>query len=326
MSVDSVFRTRSLGVAAEGLPDQYADGKAAKVWELYIGDTQSRTQEYKSWVVSLLREQGVRRVLDVACGTGVDSIMLVEEGFNMVSVDASDKMLKYALKSRWERRKEPAFDQWVIEEANWLTLPEDIQKPGDGFDAVICLGNSFAHLPDFKGDQSDQKLALQNIASMVRPGGILIIDHRNYDYILETGRAPQGKNIYYKSVKCQESNGTVLPKGKFRLSYYPHRLESFKGLLNEAFNGNMEHNVFGDFKTYIPGQSQPPCYFIHAMMLACSYLGECVTFLTGGGCVFGLTRYGGSRSSGTAESTQRYLPTSVLVPAASSFSDPGGSV
>lgn len=70
MSVDSVFRTRSLGVAAVGLPDQYADGKAAKVWELYIGDTQSRTQEYKSWVLSLLREQGARRVLDVACGTG----------------------------------------------------------------------------------------------------------------------------------------------------------------------------------------------------------------------------------------------------------------
>lgn len=36
---------------------------------------------------------------------------------------------------------------------------------------------------------------------MVRPGGILIIDHRNYDYILETGRAPQGKNIYYKVLK-----------------------------------------------------------------------------------------------------------------------------
>lgn len=38
--------------------------------------------------------------------------MLVEEGFNLVSVDASDKMLKYALKARWDRRKEPAFDQW----------------------------------------------------------------------------------------------------------------------------------------------------------------------------------------------------------------------
>lgn len=44
--VDSVYRTRSLGVAAEGLPDQYADGEAARVWQLYIGDTRSRTDEY----------------------------------------------------------------------------------------------------------------------------------------------------------------------------------------------------------------------------------------------------------------------------------------
>ena len=56
-------------------------------------------------------------------------------------------------------------------------------------EAVTCL---------LVGDQSDQKLALHNIASMVKPGGILIIDHRNYDYILETGKAPQGKNIYYQ--------------------------------------------------------------------------------------------------------------------------------
>lgn len=48
------------------------------------------------------------------------------------------------------------------------------------------------------GDQSDHRLALKNIASMVRPGGLLVIDHRNYDHILSTGNAPQGKNIYYK--------------------------------------------------------------------------------------------------------------------------------
>lgn len=38
--------------------------------------------------------------------------MLLEEGFEVVSVDASDKMLKYALKARWNRRTEPAFDKW----------------------------------------------------------------------------------------------------------------------------------------------------------------------------------------------------------------------
>ena len=38
--------------------------------------------------------------------------MLVEEGFNVVSTDGSDKMLKYALKERWLRRKESNFEKW----------------------------------------------------------------------------------------------------------------------------------------------------------------------------------------------------------------------
>ncbi|XP_036338090.1 glycine N-methyltransferase [Rhagoletis pomonella] len=127
----------------------------------------------------------------------VDSIMLLEEGYDVVSVDASDKMLKYALKERWNRRKEPAFDRWIIEEANWLTLYEDIQPiVGDGFDAVICLGNSFAHLMDNSGDQREHKQAIQNFQKCLKPGGILLIDHRNYDNILETGETPS-KSIYY---------------------------------------------------------------------------------------------------------------------------------
>ncbi|XP_022437642.1 glycine N-methyltransferase isoform X1 [Delphinapterus leucas] len=290
--VDSVYRTRSLGVAAEGLPDQYADGEAARVWELYIGDTRSRTDEYKAWLLGLLRQHGCQRVLDVACGTGVDSIMLVEEGFNVTSVDASDKMLKYALKERWNRRHEPAFDKWVIEEANWMTLDKDVpQPPRGGFDAVICLGNSFAHLPDCKGDQSEHRLALKNIVSMVRSGGVLVIDHRNYDHILSTGCAPPGKNIYYKSDLTKDITTSVLTVNnkahmvtldytvqvpgtgqngspdlsKFRLSYYPHRLASFTELLQTAFGGKCQHSVLGDFKPYKTGQAYIPCYFIHVL-------------------------------------------------------------
>ncbi|XP_069344070.1 glycine N-methyltransferase isoform X2 [Eulemur rufifrons] len=290
--VDSVYRTRSLGVAAEGLPDQYADGEAARVWQLYIGDTRSRTAEYKAWLLALLRQHGCQRVLDVACGTGVDSIMLVEEGFSVTSVDASDKMLKYALKERWNRRHEPGFDNWVIEEANWMTLNKDVPQPAEGgFDAVICLGNSFAHLPDCKGDQSEHQLALKNIANMVRPGGLLVIDHRNYDHILSSGCAPPGKNIYYKSDLTKDITTSVLtvnnkahmvtldytvqvPRtgqdgspglSKFRLSYYPHRLASFTELLQAAFGGKCQHSILGDFKPYEPGQAYIPCYFIHVL-------------------------------------------------------------
>lgn len=215
---DSVFQARSDGISAEGVRDQYADGKAAKVWQIFIGDKKSRTDNYRHFLVNLLREKGCKRILDVACGTGqqafsifkrvlinncyqfncsIDSILLVEEGFEVVSVDASDKMLKYALKERWDKRKDEKYDNWIIEEANWLTVYDDI-KPliGGGFDAVICLGNSFAHMLDTYGDQREQFQAIRNFEKCVKPGGLLLIDHRNYDNIIATGATPS-KCIYY---------------------------------------------------------------------------------------------------------------------------------
>lgn len=40
--------------------------------------------------------------------------MLLEEGFQVTSIDASDKMFTHAFKTRGNRRKEPAFDNWGI--------------------------------------------------------------------------------------------------------------------------------------------------------------------------------------------------------------------
>ncbi|KAG6799917.1 glycine N-methyltransferase [Apis mellifera caucasica] len=288
--MDSIFRTRSLGTAAEGVRDQYADGRAAKVWEVFIGDKKQRTQNYRDFLVGLLRNKGCKRILDVACGTGVDSVMLLEEGFEVVSVDASDKMLKYALKARWERRKEQAFDNWVIEEANWLTLPKDIHYLlRDGFDAVICLGNSFAHMPDTFGDQREQRQALLNFERCVKPGGLLLIDHRNYDFIIETGNIPS-KCIYYNSQHMIDIKASVLfVSGKpaivtldyiitmnegeeedeqkqiseFRLSYYPHKLSVFTEILDEAFHYRAKHTIYGDFKNL--EEIKNAGFYIHVM-------------------------------------------------------------
>lgn len=85
----------------------------------------------------------------------------------------------------------------MVEEGNWLSLQDaDIDVPEGGFDAIICLGNSFAHLPDFVGDLSSQRLALTNFKDHLKPGGCLFIDHRNYDAIIDSGKAPQ-RNVYY---------------------------------------------------------------------------------------------------------------------------------
>lgn len=89
------------------------------------------------------------------------------------------------------------FHSSVIEEANWLTLYEDIKgQVRGGFDAVICLGNSFAHMNDNYGDQREQKQAIKNFEKCLKPGGILFIDHRNYDAMMNGINAPS-KSIYY---------------------------------------------------------------------------------------------------------------------------------
>ena len=154
----SAIETLSPGIGQSGIQDdQYADGKGAKNWQQYIGEQAGRTGNYKNFLIDILEEKEARTILDAACGTGVDSVMLIEEmgakpGFNLTSADFSDKMLKYAKKTRWERRKEQAFFNWTIEEGNWMTLTKDVKTPGGGYDAILCMGNSFPNLMDFHGD------------------------------------------------------------------------------------------------------------------------------------------------------------------------------
>merc|ERR1711945_46619 len=127
------------------------------------------------------------------------------------------------------------------------------------------MGNSFAHLPDFSGDQHEQRRAIANFHSLLKPGGVLVIDHRNYDYILEHGNAPS-KNIYYNSSHINDIKTSVLyvnnkpnlitldyfmevdskntDNNHFRLSYYPHTLKNFSAMLKEAFGEDAKHTVF----------------------------------------------------------------------------------
>lgn len=286
MAADGVFHARSEGIPSEGVKDQYADGKAARAWQKLIGDTNERTHNYKDFLIGLLKKNNCKKILDIACGTGVDSMMLLDEGFEMVSTDASDKMLKQALKSRWEKRRDPKYDKWIIEEANWETLPQDIEQfaPNSKFDAVICLGNSFAHLLDEYGDQRMQKMCLKNFAACLKPGGLLFIDHRNYDSMIDSGATP-GHSIYYNSKDPIDIKTSVLvvagkaqlialdycittdketnERSEFRLCYYPHKLAKFTEMLDEAFDFKAKHQIYADFKPM--EEVAVPAFYIHVL-------------------------------------------------------------
>ncbi|CAB4065373.1 GNMT [Lepeophtheirus salmonis] len=210
-NTDEYITTRTQGIASSGLVDQYSDGKAANVWEIYIGQTGKRTSLYKNFLVNLLREKNCKNVLDVACGTGIDSVMLLENNFAVVSSDASDHMLKRAGDVRWRRRHENYFKDWDIQNMDWLNLKERLVRPAgiEQFDALICMG--------------------------------ILIE------IIEIGKAPMN-NIYYNceynidiktiivyyeaepAMVLLDYNIDIPDKsidGTFRLRYHPHKLRDF---------------------------------------------------------------------------------------------------
>ncbi|CAH1369385.1 unnamed protein product [Tenebrio molitor] len=285
------FQTLCGTGVVKGVTDQYADGKMAGVYKDFIGDTNIRTEHYKKFLLDMLKKKGCRRILDVACGTGIDSVMLLEEGFDVVSTDGSDKMLKYALETRWNRRKEPAFDNWIIREANWLNVYETVKDlVGDGFDAVICFGSSFAHLVDSYGDQREHKEAIKNFEKCLKVGGLLLVDHRNYDQLLN-GTQPK-QCVYYDASSITNITTSVLSvmgkptlvirdyiveskqneknkgvgtksnsKTELRLMFYPHMMEDFRNILKEIFGKNSSCITLGDFKEL--NEIKNPIFYIH---------------------------------------------------------------
>jgi 2-polyprenyl-3-methyl-5-hydroxy-6-metoxy-1,4-benzoquinol methylase len=103
------------------------------------------------------------RVMDLGCGGGVLSEKLIESGFTITAVDASQDMLHL---TRERLKAFPAGTHKLIH-SNCLSLP----FPDGEFDLVVCLG-MFGYF-----DQVTQ--ALGEIRRVLRPGGTLILSVRN---------------------------------------------------------------------------------------------------------------------------------------------------
>jgi SAM-dependent methyltransferase len=122
-----------------------------------------------------LRETGARRVLDASCGTGMHTIALAQAGFDSAGANLSAGMIA--------RARENA-------QAAGLELPFKIAGFGDlttsfgaeSFDALLCLGNSLPHLltPELLSQ------ALMDFARCLKPGGLVVIQNRNFDAVMTT--------------------------------------------------------------------------------------------------------------------------------------------
>ena len=131
-----------------------------------------------------LSQNGARRVLDSACGTGQHAIALAKLGFEVVGTDASAPMIEVA-------RKNAAGQSGI--RFRVAAFGHMHAAVGGGFDAVLCLGNSLPHVLE----RESVGEALVDMATCLRPGGLLIIQNRNFDRVVtrkERWMEPQSRS------------------------------------------------------------------------------------------------------------------------------------
>ena len=235
--------------------DEYVRGFVEK-WDELI-DWDARAKSEGRFFIDVLKARGKKSVLDVAAGTGFHSVQLLKAGFDVTSVDGSAEMLAMAFQN--------AADHGLVLKtchADWRWLNRDVHGK---YDAIICLGNSFTHLHD----ENDRRRALAEFYAALKHDGVLILDQRNYDRILD-----QGFDTKHKYYYCGDQVSAVpeyvddslarfkysFPDGsEYHLNMFPLRKDYVRGLLRDV--GFQQIHSYGDFQE--EGEEQAPDFFIH---------------------------------------------------------------
>jgi len=225
-------------------------------WDELI-DWERRWKSEGDFFIEQLRAHGVERVLDVATGTGFHSVRLLQAGFDVVSADGSPEMLAKAFQN--------ACDHGHIlrtVQADWRWLNRTIHEQ---FDAVICLGNSFTHI--FK--EHDRRKALAEFYATLNHDGILILDQRNYDVILDEGFRTKhqyyycGEDVVAEPEHVDEGLARFcysFPDGSvYHLNMFPLRKKYMRRLMHEV--GFQHIETYGDFQeTFVANE---PDFLVH---------------------------------------------------------------
>ncbi len=114
------------------------------------------------------------RVMDTACGTGHHAIALASLGFQVSGSDLFPEMVSLA-----DANAKAAGEKVTFRTAGFGNISESFKQPGE-FDAVLCLGNSLPHVDS----NQDMKKALLDFKDLLRPGGMLLLQMRNFDLVM----------------------------------------------------------------------------------------------------------------------------------------------
>ena len=125
----------------------------------------------RNWA-KLLEGKDIRTMLDVSIGTGTMTLPVCRLGVELYGSDLSADMLDKCAK------KAAGMGHSVqLTQSNFCTVAEKFDRQ---FDLVASTGNSLPHVPN-----ESVLTALTQMDALVKPGGWLYYDVRNWDKILD---------------------------------------------------------------------------------------------------------------------------------------------
>ena len=148
--------------------------------------TEESSQTEADFVIRALDLKPGDRVLDLCCGTGRHAVLLAKAGLEVTGLDMSEEYLALARSAAREAGVEVRFVQGDMRE---------IPYKGE-FDAVVNMFTAFGY---FDEDADDQRV-IDGAAVALRPGGRLLLDLLNRDWVVAN---------YVRSESREGSDGTV---------------------------------------------------------------------------------------------------------------------
>ena len=120
------------------------------------------------------RHGEIRRVLDLGCATGSQLLDLAASGWEAHGLEPSLPMLETA-------RAKAELAELDVDFREGGMLDAASIFPAGHFDLVLCLGNTLPHL----GSREELGALAADLASLLAPGGFIILQLLNYELVLE---------------------------------------------------------------------------------------------------------------------------------------------
>ncbi|HFL2716180.1 TPA: class I SAM-dependent methyltransferase, partial [Legionella pneumophila] len=170
--------------------------------------TSEQTEAKNALIEKLLKEQKVKTVLDMTCGTGSQVFYLGLRGYEVVGSDFSPALLEIARTKAKEINPNITF------------IDGDVRELKIGkFDAVITIFNAIGHLT-----KADFAKALQNIYANLKDKGVYIFDIFNLQAITDDVIDDFAMDIesIVNGVKIRNTQHSEIDREKGLLTSYDH--------------------------------------------------------------------------------------------------------